>query len=37
MMCFACIMAYGFGWQRLFNGDMEPKMRAGFGYSKTTT
>ena len=23
MICFACIMAYGFGWSRLFNRDME--------------
>jgi FHS family L-fucose permease-like MFS transporter len=25
MACFACIMAYGFGWRRLFNRDMEPE------------
>jgi FHS family L-fucose permease-like MFS transporter len=25
MACFICVMAYGFGWKRLFNRDMEPE------------
>jgi len=25
MVCFAGIMAYGFGWRRLYSQDMEPE------------